>query len=62
MVGNIWEWVSDETGDGNPTYAGGSFEVTAIAPTADDTCNLKLHPQIDYHREPVGFRCCRDLD
>lgn len=62
IVGNAWEWIGDPGNGGEGRYLGYSYKVSAIRPTANPECDAGLQTgQVEYDRDEVGFRCCKDL-
>jgi formylglycine-generating enzyme len=59
LVGNLHEWVSDETPSGNGIFAGGFFLDTS---QNGDGCNYRTEAHApSYHDYSTGFRCCAEL-
>jgi sulfatase modifying factor 1 len=59
LVGNVHEWVADETASGNGIFAGGYFQDVQIN---GEGCHYRTTAHArSYHDYSTGFRCCRDL-
>ena len=59
LVGNVHEWVADETANGNGVFAGGYFQDVQIN---GEGCHYRTTAHArSYHDYSTGFRCCRDL-
>lgn len=53
MLGNVWEWTEDKSGD-YPLSIGGSFRYGKVA-----RCNLQSQGTVATQSNETGFRCCK---
>ncbi|MGC4117915.1 MAG: SUMF1/EgtB/PvdO family nonheme iron enzyme [Myxococcales bacterium] len=59
LSGNVWEWLADTQGDGNPAdLIGGGYGNEGKSMGCEQ--EERLGQPVTQQGEAIGFRCCRD--